>query len=336
MRWHCQKGITIIELLIAAGIVAIMALFVGNFLIDSFDNNRMVQGLADLGNYSQQAVNRIRLDISQSKRLMDNSIDGIGYWDLVRFPQNIRPVAGSRLPEIIDHGSLSPSKVDDFRNPFIRESAGNILFYAEHMPAIESVKDKRVIDIYRFVVYFLLEHKGNGFNPNVNSYLDLQRCESGPYADLYQVRDVQNDKVRRHILNILEESNVTALWDPQVSSAVAFTRMDGYDPKNSQPLVRHAIQMKRCFSAISGLGRLARSTGTILYSVSFNKGKHFQINRPVPLYAKAEETFPHGFEVLIVGPRSARQVLLRIVLAAPLRKQILTREATVIATVRDS
>ena len=333
-----EKGLTLTELLMAAGIMALMVMFIGKFLLDSYSSNLYLQSTTDLGNYSQQTVNQIRLDLSQSKRILDNSEHGLGYWRSAFFPEKFQPIEGSTLPEIVPQGSLSPSNVDDFKNPYVPESVGNALFYAEHRPALEDKDSGRIIDLYRFVSYFLHESHEARFSNQRPYFLDLMRCESKPYADYYQMYHIKEENIRRSLLNMLEQSNVVALWDYQASAEVAFTPLQNFEPGDF-PLNQHLIQMDHCRSVIPQLGRADRPAGSLTYSVAFNKTDSFPIKLPVPLYAKARletPSFPHGLEIMIVGPKNGRQVLIRLVLAANITTQIVSRESSVIASVKDS
>jgi hypothetical protein len=337
-KFKKNSGMTLSELLIAALILAIMVIFIGSFLISGFQNNIRVQAIVDLGNNAQQTVNQIKLEMSQSKRIFDNGPVGLGYWEALGFQKGNLPLVGSKLPEIISHGSLSPSNEGNFRNPFVRESVGNMIFFVEHLPALESQKDKRIIDLYRFVVYFLSQKNKDRFSPKIPYYLDLVRCESSSYADLSQMYHVQDEEVRANLLSLLSNFGVAAFWDSQADADVAFTQLKGYAP-GQDPEVQHRIQMVKCKSSVTEIGRVTRPPGTVTYSVAHNTSTKFPIRLQVPLFAKPqnnEEMFPSGFEVVIVGPKSGRQVLLRLVLAANVRDQILTRGSSVIAMVKDS
>src|SRR5262249_39841878 len=144
-----------------------------------------------------------------------------------------------------------------------------------------------------------VEMKDEKFSREYPSYLDLVRCDSHPYADLSQIQDISDAKARDSILNQLQAKGVAALWDTQAEAQVAFTSIDWYQPGKA-PEVRHRIAMQDCLSAVTGLGRLNRAVGRVMYSVAFNQAKDFPILRQVPLYAqasKAEGSFPNGFEV---------------------------------------
>lgn len=342
-----QKGLTLVELLIASLIMGIMAIFIGTFLIESFTHNLEIEAAGDLGNFSQQTVNRMRLELSQSRRLFDQSEGGHSYWEALHLPKGLQPSSGSRLPEIVPHGSLSPSNSENYRNPFVRDSVGNILFFAQHESAMQTLREKTMVDLYHFVAYFLVERREARFSPKIPMYLDLMRCESGLYADLGQLRDIRDDETRSKALKTLQANGVLALWDVGQSADVAFTELVDYKPGKA-PLVKPAIEMKNCVQAISSLGYRDRLSGPMTYSVAFNGGAQFNIRRQVPLFAgtptaasaaslaPGEMRFPNGFEIVMVGPKSGRQVYLRLVLAANIRRSITTRDASIIATVKDS
>jgi len=332
-----EKGITLVELLMASLIMAIMFLFISQFLLNSFNNNLFIQATSDLGNYSQQTVNYLRLNISQSRKIMDNTAKGLSYWQSLDFKDSSIPLEDSKLPEIIPHGSLSPSNEENYNQPFVRDAIGNVLFYVEHLPSLEDKEHNRLIDLYRFVVYFLVKKNDARFSEKKPYYLDLMQCKSAPYADYFQVQSLKHEQIRDDILALLLDSKVVALWDYQVNAEVAFTKIRGFEP-GDEPLTRHLIQLTQCNSAIQGMGSVDRPAGRITYSVAFNRNKDFPIRFSVPQYAIADVSkpaFPSGFEVMIVGPKSGRQILIHLVLAAPLYKRIISRESSVIATAKD-
>lgn len=338
-----EEGMTLVELLIASLILAIMAVFIGNFLINSFDNNLFIQASGDLGNYSQQTVNTLRLDLTQSKKIFDRRDSGLGFWNKLQFPSEMRPLLGSRLPEIVQQGSFAPSKFEDLQKPFVQDAVGNILFFVEYLPAFESREDRFVIDRFRFVVEYLKELKEGSFDAQNPKILDLVRCESGAYADLVQVADVRDEIIRTKILQGLEAEKVETLWDSQAEPIAAFASVSGFTSRGARD-PEHRIQLKNCQSVIKAMGRLNRTLGTIAYSVAMNSDEAFRIRDVIPKYAKpllgrplgSVPSFPHGFEVMVIGPKTSRQVFIRLVLAASLRKMTLSRESMIIATTKDS
>lgn len=75
------------------------------------------------------------------------------------------------------------------------------------------------------------------------------------------------------------------------------------------------------------------------YGVSPNTGGSYNLLYPVPAFATATTSpnvFPNGFETMIVGASSTREVFVRLVLAAQGSfKGTVSNQQVVMATVRD-
>jgi hypothetical protein len=70
-----------------------------------------------------------------------------------------------------------------------------------------------------------------------------------------------------------------------------------------------------------------------------NRGSQgFELGPIVPQFATViagGDGFPHGFEVQIVGPSGAREVLLKLVLAKSGAQRIVARDLKAVLTTRD-
>jgi hypothetical protein len=69
-----------------------------------------------------------------------------------------------------------------------------------------------------------------------------------------------------------------------------------------------------------------------------NSTAGFQVSAVVPVYALEDafaDGFPHGFEVQIVGPSGARELMVRAVMTKGTTKRIISRESTAILTSRE-
>jgi hypothetical protein len=74
-------------------------------------------------------------------------------------------------------------------------------------------------------------------------------------------------------------------------------------------------------------------------SICYNSGTpNFQAGPVVPMYALADATgngFPHGFEVQIVGPSGARELMLRLAMVKEGANRLIGRDFRTILTTRD-
>ena len=319
-------GVTLIELMIALAIFSIIALAAMTFLIDSVRVNHTVEAQTDTSNMGQQALDDIRGSLGASRKILDAESGFLPLIDLSGAPE----AAGAiRLPVIEPAGSLTP-RAGGRDGPFERDSIGNALLFVEALGPFQEPATKRLVDRFRFVLYYVA--KAEGRIARVPYVLDLVRVESGVYADFTQLDSMDEDTARSVVL-ALEKEGVAYAWDSGAPPEGAFSRLSaGKVVKPPEP--NHRIVPLRIASALPGIGRAMRGSGMIGYSVAPNDGE-LPIRARVPRFAQPADGFPNGFEVLITGPGHGRKVLVRLVLAAETQGRFFSREHQIVAAVWD-
>lgn len=321
-----SRGLTLIEMMVSLAIFSVIALAAMSFIVSSLKVNYAVEAQADTSNMGQQALDQLRGSLAQSKKLLD--VDS-GFLELVDLAAAPAPAGVIRLPKIEPNGSLTP-RAGSKDGAFTKSSVGNAILFVEALSPFQEPKTKRLIDRYRFVLYYV--SKVEGRLANVPYMLDLVRVESGPYADFTQV-DALDDDIEGTVVGALEAAGVGYAWDPGAPAIAAFSRLSG-SRLVTPPEPKHHIVPIRTASAIPGIGRKMRGAGVIGYSIALNDGD-VPIRTPVPKYAQVADGFPNGFEVLVTGPGHGRKVLVRLVLVAEAQQRFFSREHQIIAAVWD-
>lgn len=330
LRRHAAqlRGVTLIELMVSLAIFSVVALAAMSFMIDTVRVNYIVEAQTDVSNMGQQAVDELRGSLAQSRKLLDT---GSGFLELVDLSAAPEPAGQIRLPRIEPNGSLTP-RAGSRDKPFVQESIGNAILYVEALPPFQEPETKRLVDLYRVVLYYIA--KADGRIAHVPYVLDLVRFESGAYADFTQLDTMKGEpETLARTLNALEARGVSHAWDPGAPAIAAFSRIAGgrvVEP----PEPGHRIVPANLQSALPGIGRRQRAAGMIGYSVAPNDGE-VPIRTVVPKFAQVADGFPHGFEVLVAGPGHGRKVLVRLVLAAEAQGRFYSREHQMVAAVWD-
>lgn len=255
---------------------------------------------------SQSTVNKIGLRISECKRIFENIAQDTPF--LARITGIDSPLADSRLPKIEETGSLIPGD-----SLFSASSVGNSLFFTNtEFPEILQLSSTYTsrIDCYIFNYYYLAQV--SGYTIGNTPAIKLMEWHSKKYADYTQINALSGNTKTLTIQKLYADS-VTYAWDPTVTSpSSAFYSLNAVGTTTAQP--GHYLQQ----DSYKEMTRFARGViwGKYRAGVSPNTGGSLNTNQPVPEYATASGKFPSGFEIIIIGPRSAHRVFIRLVLVA--------------------
>lgn len=323
------SGFTLIETMVAMAIFSVIAIAITTFIIDSQKVNFQIMAQTDASSMAQQALDDLRWRLEQSRMILDADSGYLPLLDLEHAP----PVEGKLvLPKIEPTGSLTP-RASGKDPEFAAESVGNALLFVEALPPFRDPKSGRLIDCYRFLLYYIAEgprHEKFGPLPN---YLDLMLFQSVTYADYAQVDSLPKD-LAPDVIRALETAGITFTWESTAPAIAAFSRMT-HGEIQIPPEPKHKILAKQVESAVPGLGRVMTAAGSIAYSVATNTPGDLPIHLVVPKYAKPSNGFPNGFEVEIAGPSHGRKVLARLVLVAETHGRFFSRENQMLAAVWD-
>lgn len=323
-----------VELLITSAIMAILVLAVVPVFTVTQRGITSSEAHSSLKNGAQKAVNQVQHDLLESKRIFENTANDTAFLARVQLSGAPAALAGSKLPVMEENGSLSPGTT-----VFFSTSVGNSLFFAsvdtpldlavaDSLGATSTVR----IDRYHFHYYYLAQDtEGGAISDKVKR--QLWHWESVPYADHEQLANIADGVKRSSAAAGLYGNNVLYAWNASATSANAAF----YDLSSGGNITANAghnipkQSAERIMDFKTGL-----TAGGYRYSVCPNTGGTFNPPHAVPVFGTSSGDFPSGFEIVAVGPNSARQVFVRLVMVAQGSfKGFVSHEQVVLATARD-
>lgn len=327
-----RRGVTLVELLIVVGIIGFVMGAVTVFFTNTRKSFTFFEVTNQLKTNAQKAVNSINHYLAISKRIFENNTNDLAY--AARLTLSITPMPGTRLPVINETGSLSPDSPD-----FSQSSVGNCLFFASSGSplVIQNVLDgtgtphTMRIDYYTFNFYYLTADTSVNM-ANKNKRFTLISWHSKGYADWGQLNSISDATLKINTLIAIYNSGIIYAWNTsQVNSNAAFYEIGPGGSLTQQAAhtipVASAKELIKITTGIMGW--------TFKYGVAFNTDGTFVIKDTVPRFASVNGNFPGGFETLVTGPNSSRQVFVRLVLMAQSAAGLKSYEQTCLAAVRD-
>lgn len=310
-----QRGLTLVELVITITVMGILIATVIPLFVTTQRGYTAMEVGTVLPAATQEALNKIQHRLVENKRLFDSTSTSF----TARLPTLSPTPMTSQLPTVAPNMGLSPSS-----SSFVSANMGNSLFFA----SLYSPKDYTVvngasasvpvrIDTAMFNYYYVA--------PNASvtlmgtSQKVLREWHSVPYADYQQLMDIPDVTKRSNAVKALFADGILYSFDVSAStgSSAFYTLSSG---GAIAAAATHTIvpatdlnKPKEMIDLIEGV-----ASGGFRYGVSPNTGGSFTHSKTVPLYATANSStgYPTGFEVAIVGTGSARQVFVRLVMAA--------------------
>ena len=256
------------------------------------------------------------------------------------------------LPTIRPDGSLSPEKdcVNYPDNFFRANSVGNLLLFVKYAGnfnrfSITTANMKRTLDVYEFKLFYLtsdsnLPGRFIDFWRTSPSLRRLRLIEwtSLPYLDFTQFQDYLTDLStadRTTIRSDLTTAGLTRIWNRSATDvASAFYSLGTTTAATPTADTTHTIPRAR----INDVLLFGNQDYSVAYNANTNaaSSSYFPIRTAVPFFYNnnppacngavpapnttpnsATAVFPGGFEVMIVGPASGRNVLMRVTSVAP-------------------
>lgn len=304
-----QSGLTVVELLIVSVILLVLAGAIGTMAVRGQDAQDYVERQGAVTTTTQDLIERIRQDIGSSTRLWGNDVEGDAFLNGID-RERFAGLEGERLPLI--------SSTDTFKKDVIaKEKTGNVLLFAVHdrtdtfdlNEGAGEVENVRVA-IYRIHAYYLHARQGADPAQSIDG-LDLVRWVSEPLADRMQIEAIAEPaKKERLLVHLYGGTNpdnplfpyppVRLLWQPgeEFGQAFRIIRESGQIDNVEHDFVVPADQ-RRTKQLLTHLGM----------SVASNLAGDVRGIGKFGIVQDVGAGFPHGFEVQIVGPAAARQVL---------------------------
>jgi type II secretory pathway pseudopilin PulG len=337
MRPTGIRGFTLIEVLISAALLIVLALLFAPMFHMSQVTLTTNDARSLMKEQAERVAGRISGNLRESRRIFsrrivqmsplmleDNFSGSIG---LTGFPV---PLDGSVLP------------VQKNAN---NENSGNALFFARQLPSVDvqaGTRGDMRIDVYRFYYYYV------ALTPNDPDIArkpsrQLYEWKSVPYADVGQLNQIPNDLDRQEAVKKLTVLGVSWAYDISlVDFTGAFFQLD--------PLSGDIVLAVGHSIVGAGHESLTRSSGGRIFS-NFQLGicpnsadLGVPTSIPVPRVPSASWTrlSPSGFEVVSVGSslkgqrgNTLMQIRLVLVVSGPIKFPFLQYEEDVSVNVRD-
>lgn len=316
-----QSGYTLLEALISATLLLSMILVVTTLSQSGSEAERYAGRLTRATEVCQEVIDEMRRNLSASVRVFHDDAVGTGYMSRLEIAA-VAPNITSRLPELRSRGIFERETA---ANPF----TGNVLGFASHAWSDSySVTSGRSynLDVYRIYSYYLRQD-GDGLRVGQATGLNLSRFVSEPMVDGKQVDAITDPADFAEVLTLLLQgrTDVDAVAQPQpIHPPLTVVWLLGDNPATSGTL----REIDPTLLALSNTPlppranpwTIQRDTGRssdgMLYlrhhSVATNWSPGAYGVGRFSVVSGSGEGFPHGFEVQVIGPSAARQVLLRL------------------------
>jgi type II secretory pathway pseudopilin PulG len=316
-----QSGFTFVEVTIAAALVLILAWLVATLIIDGTRAQKYAERQARVTEITQDIVDEMRSSLGASIRIFGADAVGQSYRSRVVLQQGMHaPLSTGRLPSIVAGGSFDEELPQELRT-------GNELLMArfawtdEFRTETDSVFR---VDVYR-LEYWYLTPDGLGPREGAPDGLNLARWVSEPLADSVQIDRIADPAERQAVCRHLRQATpgtdgrvrdpVSVVWHvgeaPDTTGTFQSIQEDG-SLQNAPPVGRSATW------EIHGDTRLSDPDILVYrhHSVATNFARSVMGVGRFGLISPDGDGFPHGFEVQVIGPSAARQILLHLSLVS--------------------
>ncbi|MEZ5963791.1 MAG: type II secretion system protein [Planctomycetota bacterium] len=311
-----QQGYTLLEVLISSVILVSMILVVTSLSKSGSDAERYASRLTRATEICQEIMDELRRGLSSSVRVFHNDAVGNAYANLLDLPATA-PRIGSRLP------TLRPSGIFE-REPTGQQYSGNSLVFARHTwtdTYLATSGRTFNVDVYRVHAYYLRQD-GDGLVAGAGIGLNFARFVSEPLADGKQIDAIADATDRRDVLRLLHAGRTTTDLmtqpDPVHATLEVVWRL-GEDPATTGTL-RQVSAGGTLSNSRGATWKLLRDASRSNDGLVFYRHHSVATNWAPPAYGVGQfsqidnsgDGFPHGFETQLIGPASARQLLLRM------------------------
>jgi len=319
-----QAGFTMIELTIAAVVLAMMIYAVSTLTVSGGQAQEYSRRLSRVTEITQDLLGDIRLELATSARVFGNDAEGnanVAAFDLSTAPT---PLPGVRLPTIAPTSTIGKDTVG-------AEITGNAMLFTKLAWSDRFVctsGNDYIVDVYQWIAYYPTPEEG-GPSPEHSIGLNLVRVESEPLVDAGGIDRITDATDLEEMLVHLGTGSPDATGESHPPAELVWVRgglptdvgtfrqIDEVNGTLSDtPFGGRADpwMVELASGEVRGLLSYRHHSVASNYSLSsFGVGKFGIIDND-------DSGFPHGFEVQVVGPSSARQILVHLVCASTHRR----------------
>ncbi len=318
------SGFSMVELVTASSLLGLMVYAVSTLAVTGGESQEYARRINRATEVTHDLLDQMRTEMVSCVRIFGNDTEGaenLALLDLVGAPT---PIGSSRLPTRATGEALRPDTAGS-------EITGNSLFIARLAWMDRFVctsGNEYMTDVYRWVYYYLTPEDG-GPTDGEPIGLNIVRIESEPMlnaAGVDQISDPADQaEVLLHLLGGtpdamgVSRTPCVVVWERGALPSVAGTlrMIDGTDGSLSAvPIGTRPDPWSVLRSEASVPGLLSyrhHSVASNFAAANFGVGRY-------SVSSAASGGFPHGFEVQVVGPSTARQTLIHLVVASTNRR----------------
>jgi prepilin-type N-terminal cleavage/methylation domain-containing protein len=335
-----QAGFSLVEVVVSAAILGGLVYAVSVLSLSGGEAQEYARRLGRATELTHDLLDQMRTEMVSSVRIFGNDTEGTENRAMLDLAGAPTPLSGLRLPTITTGGSLRPDTSGS-------QITGNSLFFTRLAWSDRFVcvsGEEYYVDVFRWVYYYLTP-EGSGPTANSPIGLNLVRIESEPLVDAASLDRITDSTDLREVLLHLADASPDANGDthtpceivwrkgslPSVLGTVrqidvASLSLSDYpiDPRQDP------FRIERTVELVQGLlSYRHHSIATNYARASFGVGRYGLVDN-------SGAGFPHGFEVQVVGPSTARQTVLRLVVSSTnLRGQWAWNNEQVVVDTRD-
>ncbi len=310
-----EVGFTLLEAIIVAALLAVLIGSVAQIMISCGKAQRVADMYGRATAAAHELLDEIRHDLVSSAGVFQKSTVADKYLALIdHFGDD--PIASSTLPTPVEDGVFEQETISGSRT-------GNSLLAIRHEwteQVTTTTNNIYSIDVYKLVYWFLTPKTQEGVSDVAN--LTLRQWVSEPLADGQQIDDISDPADRLEVQFALNNTaadystgkeSVELVWirgaDPAVTDTLRHIDLDTGElvsaPRNHLGDGVWHIKSDSLHTSETFMRAYDAGIATITAPSRFGVGRFGKID-------DAGTGFPHGFEVQIVGPPSARRALVQL------------------------
>jgi len=310
-------GYSMIELVIASTLLAMMIGTVASLSLSGGQAQEYARRLNRVTEITQELIDDMRLELVSSVRVFSNDAEGLANLALLDLSGAPTPLSGLLLPTVSANDTI---RTDTTGN----EITGNTMFFAKLAWSDRYVcasTNEYLVDVNRWVYYYLTAEDG-GPDPSHPIGLNIVRFVSEPIVDAASIDRITDPldqaELLLHLLNASPDADgvthdpAEVVWVrgglPSVTGTLR--HIDSSDgsmsdsPLSPRPSPWNVLRQP---GNVTGLLSYRHHSIASIYSQG-----SFGVSR-YGIRTVTGDGFPHGFEVQVVGPSSARQILIHMV-----------------------
>lgn len=343
MTTSAEAGVTFLELIIAVAMIVVIAFMTMAMSKTGADAQDYAQRQRRVTEVTQSISDRVREDILASVKLFSNDTLGNAYVTSLLDRTGIpAPLGDSRLPTIEDFG------IFDAEGGTGGTVTGNQLLIGRFAwsDEFETLSGEVYrIDVYRIVHYYL-GAIGTGPAAGSPGGIDIIRWVSEPIADASQIEAIADPVDQAEFCEHLRTASadrfgvvhapVEMVWlvggTPGVAGTLQQITAGGTleaTPQSPRSGAEHVILPDLDLSDTGMLDPRHHAVASNFAPASCRVSEFAD-------QSMTGDGFPHGFETQIIGPTSARQILIHLSLVSSRSGRLATQNIQQVVDARDS